>query len=219
MNSVFKYVLQFRTLSCPFTKIKCHWLLPFVNSTSQHKDEGMRLTTMASPKPYASVSEELSDVQVLDSNEPLVTASSSAPSSSSARVMDSIEPLSHVDLEEKIFSKLGIHGAMYPVCGGREVSFQLRNVRLPPQGNCHLLKKLGKLGNLDAERATAGPNQSPVQLEPVHSYASSDMLAHQLNLVLPPSTRWLGAFFLALNSNDAKLQVLVDSPDYNDVNI
>ncbi|CAG4986836.1 unnamed protein product [Parnassius apollo] len=40
-----------------------------------------------------SVSEELSEVQVLDSNEPLVTASSSAPSSSSARVLDSIEPL------------------------------------------------------------------------------------------------------------------------------
>ncbi|KAF9409724.1 hypothetical protein HW555_011014 [Spodoptera exigua] len=37
----------------------------------------VRLTTMASPKPYASVSEESSDVQVLDSNEPLITAFSS----------------------------------------------------------------------------------------------------------------------------------------------
>ncbi|CAG4988422.1 unnamed protein product [Parnassius apollo] len=48
---------------------------------------------MASPKPHASVSEELSEVQVLDSNEPLVTASSSAPSSNSARVLDSNESL------------------------------------------------------------------------------------------------------------------------------
>ncbi|XP_061717404.1 uncharacterized protein LOC133525162 [Cydia pomonella] len=52
-----------------------------------------RVNTMASPKPYASVSEESSEVQVLDSIEPLVTASSSTPSASSARVMDSIEPL------------------------------------------------------------------------------------------------------------------------------
>ncbi|KAJ8709375.1 hypothetical protein PYW07_009201 [Mythimna separata] len=50
------------------------------------------MTIMASPKPYASVSEESSDVQVLDSNEPLVTVSSSVPVSS-ARVLDSIEPL------------------------------------------------------------------------------------------------------------------------------
>ncbi|CAK1603545.1 unnamed protein product [Parnassius mnemosyne] len=48
---------------------------------------------MASPKPHASVPEELSEVRVLDSNEPLVTASSSVPSSSSARVLDSMEPL------------------------------------------------------------------------------------------------------------------------------
>lgn len=48
---------------------------------------------MASPKPYASMSEESSDVQVLDSNEPLVTASSSVLSSGSVQVMDSIEPL------------------------------------------------------------------------------------------------------------------------------
>ncbi|CAF4756402.1 unnamed protein product [Pieris macdunnoughi] len=48
---------------------------------------------MASPNPHISVFEELSEVQVLDSNEPLVTASSTAPSSSSARVLDSIEPL------------------------------------------------------------------------------------------------------------------------------
>ncbi|CAG5003458.1 unnamed protein product [Parnassius apollo] len=51
---------------------------------------------MASPKHGASetsVSEELSEVLVLNSNEPLVTASFSALSSSSARVLDSIEPL------------------------------------------------------------------------------------------------------------------------------
>lgn len=39
------------------------------------------------------MSEDSSDVQVLDSGEPLVTASSSVPSSSSVRVMDSIDPL------------------------------------------------------------------------------------------------------------------------------
>ncbi|XP_047988938.1 uncharacterized protein LOC125234096 [Leguminivora glycinivorella] len=60
---------------------------------------------MASPKPCASVSEEseLSDgeVQVLDSSEPLGTASSSSSirsvviSCGSARVLDSIEPLGH----------------------------------------------------------------------------------------------------------------------------
>ncbi|KAJ8728782.1 hypothetical protein PYW07_006478 [Mythimna separata] len=56
------------------------------------------MTTMASPKPYASVSEESSDVQVLDSSEPLVTVSSSVPvsvsgESSVVRVLDSNEPL------------------------------------------------------------------------------------------------------------------------------
>ncbi|KAL4720681.1 hypothetical protein ACJJTC_019671 [Scirpophaga incertulas] len=49
---------------------------------------------MASPKPYASVSEESSDVQVLDSSEPLVTASSSAPMPTArVQVLDSNEPL------------------------------------------------------------------------------------------------------------------------------
>ncbi|KAJ8728927.1 hypothetical protein PYW07_006623 [Mythimna separata] len=58
------------------------------------------MTTMASPKPYASVSEESSHVQVLDSNEPLVTVSSSVPvpvsvsgELSVVRVLDSYEPL------------------------------------------------------------------------------------------------------------------------------
>ncbi|CAG5035690.1 unnamed protein product [Parnassius apollo] len=45
-------------------------------------------------------------VQVLDSNQPLVTASSSAPSSSSAQVLDSIEPLVPTTTQVQVLDEL-----------------------------------------------------------------------------------------------------------------
>lgn len=131
---------------------------------------------MASPKPQVSDSaaspEELSEVQVIDSSEPLVTSSSSGPFSS-ARVLDSVEPLvptldvQVLDSDEPLVS---------PCCSSAEPVAGSSGVRRsssaePVVGPSGMAALMPALSSSEDEEAPPGPTPSGSSGRRVNPYS------------------------------------------------